>query len=123
LLFDQAGSGLSDFLPKVSDYTMGRAVADLEAIRQQLQASKMILIGHSWGSTLAASYTAKYPGRVAKVIFYSPGPIWNVPLEMRKADHSRTEWRRPDFPPPRLLAAFLLLHRKSRCCSESLATA
>jgi proline iminopeptidase len=111
LLFDQAGSGLSDFLPKVSDYTMARAVADLEAIRQQLQASKMILIGHSWGATLAASYMAKYPERVAKVIFYSPGPIWNVPLEMRKADYSRTEWRRPDFPPPRLLAAFLLLHR------------
>jgi proline iminopeptidase len=111
LLFDQAGSGLSDFLPKISDYSMRRSVADLDAIRQQLQANKMILIGHSWGSTLAASYMAKYPEHVAKAIFYSPGPIWNVPLEMRKADYSRTEWRRPDSPPLRLLAALLLLNR------------
>jgi hypothetical protein len=43
-LFDQAGGGLSDFLP-VRDYKMARAVEDVEAIRQQIGSSKMILIG------------------------------------------------------------------------------
>ena len=58
--YDQAGSGLSGFLPHLRDYTVARSVADLEAIRQKIGVDKMILIGHSWGSTLAASYMAKF---------------------------------------------------------------
>ena len=57
-LYDQAGSGLSGFLPHLKDYTVDRSVADLEAIRQKIGVEQMILIGHSWGSTLAASYMA-----------------------------------------------------------------
>jgi pimeloyl-ACP methyl ester carboxylesterase len=75
-LYDQAGSGQSAFLPP-RQYTVSRFVEDIEAIRQQIGAEKLILVGHSWGSTLAASYIAKYPERVSKVVFYSPGPIWN----------------------------------------------
>ncbi len=65
-LYDQAGSGLSGFLPHLRDYTVARSVADLEAIRQKIGVEKMILIGHSWGSTLAASYMAKFPDHVAR---------------------------------------------------------
>ena len=104
-LYDQAGSGLSTFLPKISDYTFKRMVDDLEAIRTQIGAHKMILIGHSWGSTLAASYMAKYPGHVAKVIFHSPGDIWN----WGPFDYSRTD--APGFPPfpgLRMYAAVML---------------
>jgi len=108
-LLDQAGSGLSGFLPRVRDYSIIRAVQDLEAVRQQIDAKKMILIGHSWGSTLAASYMAKYPDRVAKVVFYSPGSIWNWSQEV--PDFSRTDGGSPDFPSLRLLAALLLLDR------------
>lgn len=111
VLFDQAGSGLSDFLPRVRDYTMVRAVADVEAVRQELGADKLILIGHSWGSTLAANYMAKYPDHVAKVVFYSPGPIWNYSQDQGKMDFSRTDGGSPGFPSPRLLAAILLLDR------------
>ena len=70
------GSGQSAFLPP-RQYTVSRFVEDIEAIRQQIGAERLILIGHSWGSTLAASYIAKYPERVSKVVFYSPGAIWN----------------------------------------------
>jgi pimeloyl-ACP methyl ester carboxylesterase len=38
----------------ISKFAAGKS--DLEAIRQTLGAEKMILIGHFWGSTLAASY-------------------------------------------------------------------
>ena len=69
----------------------------------------MILIGHSWGSTLAASYMAKYPGRVAKVVFHSPGSIWNLPET--KMDYSRTDGASFRFPSMRLLAALLLRDR------------
>jgi pimeloyl-ACP methyl ester carboxylesterase len=111
VLFDQAGSGLSDFLPRVRDYKMNRAVADLEAIRQSLGADKLILVGHSWGSTLAASYMAKYPDHVAKVVFYSPAPIWNLSQDLEKADYSRTDGGTPGIPSPRLIAAIVLLDR------------
>ena len=72
---------------------------------------RMILIGHSWGSTLAASYMAKYPDHVVKVIFYSPGPIWHFSQERGKWDYSRTGEGAPRFPSLRFLAALLLLDR------------
>ncbi|HEY2685874.1 MAG TPA: alpha/beta hydrolase [Steroidobacteraceae bacterium] len=108
-LYDQAGSGLSDFLPNIRDYTIGRAVEDLEAVRMAIGAEKMILIGHSFGSTLAASYMAKHPGHVAKVIFHSPGHIWN--LHEDQVDVSRTDQTTEGAPSLRMLAAYLLLER------------
>jgi proline iminopeptidase len=108
-LFDQAGSGLSDFLPKVREYTIGRAVEDLEAVRQQIGSDRMILIGHSWGSILAASYMAKYAKHVAKVVLYSPGPIWGYPPVQE--DYSRTGGGMSVFPSVRFLAALSLLDR------------
>src|SRR5579872_573613 len=109
-LYDQAGSGLSGFLPLLRDYTVARSVADLEAIRQKIGAEKMILIGHSWGSTLAASYMAKYPNHVSKVVFHSPARIWQ--LESREDyDYSRTAGGVPGVPHLRLLAALLLRDR------------
>jgi len=109
-LYDQAGSGLSGFLPHLRDYTVARSVADLEAIRQKIGVEKMILIGHSWGSTLAASYMAKFPTHVAKVVFHSPGRIWQ--LESGESyDFSRTDVGRQGLPGPRLLAALFLRDR------------
>ncbi|HEY1908660.1 MAG TPA: alpha/beta hydrolase, partial [Myxococcaceae bacterium] len=109
VLFDQAGSGLSGFLPHLRDYTIARSVEDLEAVRRQIGVERMILIGHSWGSTLAASYMAKYPAHVAKVIFHSPARIWE--LEQEDFDFSRTADGRAGLPAPRLLAALLLRDR------------
>jgi proline iminopeptidase len=108
-LYDQAGSGLSDFLPNIRDYSIGRAVEDLEAVRKVIGADKMILIGHSFGGTLAASYMAKHPGHVSKVIFHSPGHIWN--LHNEQIDVGRTDVKEPRFPSLRLIAALLLTDR------------
>ncbi len=108
-LFDQAGSGLSGFLPHVRDYTLGRSIEDLEAVRQKIGVQKMILVGHSWGSTLAASYMAKYPSHVSKVIFHSPAKLWD--LENEDYDYSRTAAGKIRLPAPRLLAALLLRDR------------
>jgi pimeloyl-ACP methyl ester carboxylesterase len=109
-LYDQAGSGLSGFLPHLRDYTVARFVNDLEAIRQKIGVEKLILIGHSWGSTLAVSYMAKYPTHVAKAVFHSPGQIWR--LESREEyDFSRTDVRHQRLPGWRLLAALFLRDR------------
>lgn len=109
-LYDQAGSGLSGFLPHLRDYTVARSVADLEAIRQKIGVEKMILIGHSWGSTLAASYMAKFPTHVSKVVFHSPGRLWHLESQ-EDYDFSRTDAGHQGLPGLRLLAALFLRDR------------
>lgn len=115
-LYDQAGSGLSGFLPHLRDYTVARSVADLEAIREKIGVEKMILIGHSWGSTLAVSYMAKFPTHVAKAVFHSPGEIWR--LESEDYDFSRTDVGRQGLPRLRLLAALFLRDRNPEAAEK-----
>ncbi|WP_249998288.1 alpha/beta fold hydrolase [Actinoplanes sp. M2I2] len=78
-LFEQAGVGASRALPHAADYTAARAVADLEAVRRKTGAERMVLIGQSWGGSLAALYTAAYPQHVAKVVFSEPGTLPGPP--------------------------------------------
>ncbi|TWS20881.1 alpha/beta hydrolase [Tsukamurella asaccharolytica] len=74
--YDQIGAGRSTRLDDVTGYTVSRNVEDLETIRKLIGAEHMILIGQSWGGSLAAQYLAAHPNRVAKVAFTSPGEIW-----------------------------------------------
>ncbi|NJN44091.1 MAG: alpha/beta hydrolase [Anaerolineae bacterium] len=69
------GRGLSDRTEDISEYTLARNIADLEAIRQAIGAEKMILIGTSWGGVLAAQYLAVYPDQVARAVLISPGVL------------------------------------------------
>lgn len=70
--FDQAGGGRSDRLP-VSEYSLARAVADLEALRAALGHDRIILWGNSYGAALATLYAQQFPGRVAALILTAPG--------------------------------------------------
>jgi proline iminopeptidase len=108
-LYDQAGSGMSDFRPKVRDYTIVRAAEDLEAIRKELGAEQMILVGHSWGARLAVKYMSNYPGHVAKLILHSPASIWRYTAT--DYDYRRSDAREQPFPKLRFLAALLLVGR------------
>jgi pimeloyl-ACP methyl ester carboxylesterase len=72
VFYDQVGSGQSKQLV-ATDYTLNRMIDDLEAIRVQLDAAKIILWGNSWGSQLAVLYARKYPDRVASFVLTSPG--------------------------------------------------
>lgn len=73
--YHQVGAGLSSRLHP-DEYTVDRHVEDLEAIRQHLNADKVILIGKSWGGTLGANYMKAYPNNVEKAIYLAPGSIW-----------------------------------------------
>jgi pimeloyl-ACP methyl ester carboxylesterase len=85
-LYDQIGSGLSARLDNPEEYTVTRSVADLEAIRQAIGAEQVILLGESWGATLAANYMAAYPEHVARAIFSSPAPINPAEWQEYQAD-------------------------------------
>lgn len=76
--YHQHGAGLSSRATsrRAQEYTVARHVADLEAIREAIGAERLILVGHSWGATLAASYAAAHPRRIEKLVLTSPGPSW-----------------------------------------------
>jgi proline iminopeptidase len=74
-VYDQAGTGHSARLADPGQYTMARAVADLEAIRGEIGADRMVLIGHSGGAQVAASYLASHGRHVERAVFSSPGVL------------------------------------------------
>jgi pimeloyl-ACP methyl ester carboxylesterase len=55
-------------------YTTDDTVADIEAIRQALGYTKLILYGTSYGTKVALRYAAEYPGNVAGLILDSTVP-------------------------------------------------
>lgn len=76
--YDQVGSGSSGRLTDISGYTVQRHADDLDEIITKINSDKVILIGQSWGSVLAAVYLSKHPEKIAKIIFTSPGPIYPI---------------------------------------------
>ena len=106
-LYDQVGSGRSSRLPDMRQYNTARQVADLEAIRKTIAADKIVLIGQSWGNTLAVDYLAAHPGQVEKVIFSSPGAMWDVSRFEFDYSHSANVGEDPGFTPSVMAALFL----------------
>jgi pimeloyl-ACP methyl ester carboxylesterase len=106
-LYDQVGSGRSSRLPDMRQYNTERQVADLEAIRNTIAADKIILIGQSWGNTLAVDYLAAHPGHVEKVVFSSPGAMWDVSRFEFDYSHSANVGEDPGFTPSVMAALFL----------------
>lgn len=108
-LYDQLGSGQSSRLDDISGYTLARHVEDLEAIRQQLGAEKIDIVGVSWGTILASHYAARFPGRVGRAVFVSPGILGS--REDIDYDHSASASSDYDeivLPPARIIVAGLL---------------
>lgn len=69
VLFDQRGAGRSRPLASEPDAdlrtnTTAHLIADIEALRHHLEVETWIILGMSWGSTLALAYAQTYPQRV-----------------------------------------------------------
>ncbi|HTJ57404.1 MAG TPA: alpha/beta fold hydrolase [Devosiaceae bacterium] len=73
ILFDQRGCGQStphagDFATDLSVNTTGHLLDDLEILRRHLTVEKWVMLGHSWGTTLALAYAERHPERVAGLV-------------------------------------------------------
>ncbi|MFK8058077.1 MAG: alpha/beta fold hydrolase [Saprospiraceae bacterium] len=88
--YDQIGSGASDRLSDITEYSAARHVSDLEDIVKKIGAEKVILLGHSWGSVLATLYAVDNSSTVDRIIMTGPGPIFplNRSLATLKAPDS-----------------------------------
>jgi len=72
ILYDQLDSGRSDRPNKPANWTVGRFVNELEAIRKSLGINRWYVLGHSWGGTVALEYGARKPEALAGLILASP---------------------------------------------------
>jgi len=76
ILFDQRGSGRST--PHASEpgidlstNTTGHLLADIEQLRHHLRIESWLLLGGSWGSTLALAYAERHADRVTAMVLHS----------------------------------------------------
>ena len=72
VVYDQLGSGRSDRPDDTSLWTVDRFVEELGVVRAGLGLESVNLLGHSWGTMLAASYLATDVHGVRSVVFSSP---------------------------------------------------
>lgn len=68
---DQRGHGRSD--KPDSGYSNDRIVADDYAVASELKLAKPLVVGHSWGATIALSYAATHIQEVSGVVLVDGG--------------------------------------------------
>ncbi len=73
--YDQRGGGRSRLDAGTAQPGYLDHVADLEALRQDLDLPALDLVGYSWGGLLATLYTVAHPERVARLALISPAPL------------------------------------------------
>jgi proline iminopeptidase len=83
VLFDQRGCGRSTPHASASDTdlasnTTQNLIADMESLRAHLRIDRWMLLGGSWGSTLALAYAEQYPARVSEIV------LWGVTTGRRR---------------------------------------
>ena len=71
IFIDERGSGQSEKLDDVAEYTVENMVEDVEAVRKALNLGKMNLLGHSYGGVLAQAYALKYQVNLSHLILCS----------------------------------------------------
>ncbi|WP_423410493.1 proline iminopeptidase-family hydrolase [Heyndrickxia sp. MSNUG] len=79
IMYDQLGCGKSDRPTDTSLWNIDRFVEELGQVREALKLEEVHILGHSWGTTLAAAYMLTKPSGVKSVIFSSPclsAPLW-----------------------------------------------
>src|SRR5215510_3841771 len=84
------GSGKSDRLADARGYTIDRYVDDLEAVRVDLKAEKVIVLGHSHGGFVAQAYALAHPDAMRGLILYDTTPFTGA--EWQKDVESHLTW-------------------------------
>ncbi|MEO6946795.1 MAG: prolyl aminopeptidase [Nitrobacter sp.] len=68
VLFDQRGAGRSRPKGGRDANTLPHLIADMETIRNTLGFSRWMIVGGSWGATLALAYAQAHPLRVSGIV-------------------------------------------------------
>jgi proline iminopeptidase len=68
ILFDQRGAGRSRPKGRREANTLPHLIADMEMIRQKFGFERWLIVGGSWGATLALAYAQAHPDRVGGIV-------------------------------------------------------
>src|SRR5260221_1550531 len=68
VLFDQRGAGRSRPKGRRDANTLPHLIADMEAIREKFGIERWMIVGGSWGATLALAYAEAHPARVTGIV-------------------------------------------------------
>jgi proline iminopeptidase len=68
VLFDQRGAGRSRPKGRRDDNTLPHLIADMELIREKFGFQRWMIVGGSWGATLALAYAQAHPNRVTGIV-------------------------------------------------------
>ena len=68
VLFDQRGAGQSQPHGEIINNNSTKLVADIEMIRERLGIERWMVVGGSWGATLALLYTAQHARRIRAMV-------------------------------------------------------
>jgi len=68
VFYDQRGTGRSPALTADQSCNLADQIADLEAVRAQLGAPKIDLLGSSWGGYLVMAYAASHPEHIRHLV-------------------------------------------------------
>ena len=70
---DLRGFGASGRPERVEDYRIGRSVADLVAVLDELGVEQAGVVGHDWGAAVAWALATAHPERVERLVVLSVG--------------------------------------------------
>jgi len=68
ILFDQRGAGRSRPKGRREANTLPHLIADMETIREKFGLERWLVVGGSWGATLALAYAQAHPARVSGIV-------------------------------------------------------
>ena len=71
IIFDQRGCGKSTPFQSLKGNNTNSLVEDIEIIRKFLNLNKIMIVGGSWGATLALVYAQTYPENVLNIVLRS----------------------------------------------------
>ncbi|MFF7051798.1 prolyl aminopeptidase [Streptomyces griseorubiginosus] len=102
VLFDQRGCGRStpdaaDPQTSLAANTTPHLIADIELLRRHLDIDNWLIVGGSWGVTLALAYAEQHPGRVSELVLFSVTNTTRREVEWVTRDMGRIfpeEWER-----------------------------
>jgi proline iminopeptidase len=77
VFYDQLGAGKSDALDDVTLWTNERMIDELGRLLDALDLGRVHLLGHSWGTIIAAEYAVQSPGLLASLVLSNP--ILSIP--------------------------------------------
>ena len=74
VFYDQRGAGRSTLPRDTTLLSAATQISDLDAVRRHFKIDRVVLVAHSYGPLLAATYAIAHPDHVRGMIFFGPVP-------------------------------------------------